>query len=85
MHRYMVYYWMQQGDKGASLCEYLNAESLDEATSQIQRRLDLPTFAFDSEGRGRVIVRTAHIQYVEIEVGEEYDSDMPEQNTFSIN
>ena len=68
----MVYYWMQQGDKGVSLCEYLNAESLDEATSQIQRRLDLPSFAFDSEGRGRVVLRTSHIQFVEIEAGDDF-------------
>jgi hypothetical protein len=81
----MIYYWMQQGDKGISLCEYLNAESLDEATSQIQRRMDLPSFAFDSQGRGRVIVRTSHVQYVEIEAGDNFENIDPDhQQTFPI-
>ena len=72
MQKFLVYYWMEQGGKGISLCECMNAETLDEATAQIQGRLDLPSFVFDSEGRGRVIVRTAHIQFVEIEQGDDF-------------
>lgn len=67
--RFMVYYWIQQGDKGHSLCECMTAESQDDATRMVQRRLEMPTFAFDAERQGRVIVRTAHVQYVEIEEG----------------
>lgn len=67
--RFMVYYWIQQGEKGHSLCECMSAESKDDATHIVQRRLEMPSFAFDSEGEGRVIIRTAHVQYVEIEEG----------------
>ena len=67
---FMVYYWVQQGDRRRSICERMTAESLDEATTIVQRRMEFPSFAFDTDQLARVILRTAHIQYIEIEAGE---------------
>ena len=68
--KFMVYYWLHRGDKGVSICEQMTAESLDQATTFVQRRMEFPSFAFDSEREGRVILRTEHIQFIEIEAGE---------------
>ena len=78
MLSYMVYYWVQHGDKAHSICECINAENLDHATTLTQERLLKPSFSCDSIGKGRVIVVTQHIQYVEIEDGECSVIDLPE-------
>ena len=72
---FMVYYWVQQGDRRRSICEKMAAESLDEATTMVQHRMEFPSFAFDSDRQARIILRTAHIQYIEIEAGENADAD----------
>jgi hypothetical protein len=54
------------------------AESLDEATTLVQRRMEFPSFAFDSDRQARIILRTAHIQYIEIEAAENADLEMEE-------
>jgi hypothetical protein len=72
---FMVYYWVQQGDRRRSICEQMAAESLDEATTMVQRRMEFPSFAFDSDRQARIILRTAHIQYIEIEAAENADLD----------
>jgi hypothetical protein len=72
---FMVYYWVQQGDRRRSICERMTAESLDEATTMLQRRMEFPSFAFDTDQQARVILRTAHIQYVEIAAGEHNEPD----------
>ncbi|MEI6431551.1 MAG: hypothetical protein WCP07_05180 [bacterium] len=80
--KFMVYYWLHRGDKGVSICEKMTAESLDEATKFVQRRMEFPSFAFDSEREGRVILRTEHIQFIEIEVGEHCgEGGFPEDDT----
>jgi hypothetical protein len=76
---FVVYYWVQQGDRRRSICEKMTAESLDEATTMVQRRMEFPSFAFDSDRQARTILRTAHIQYIEIESAENAELDMDEE------
>jgi len=42
---------------------------MDEATTFVTEQMTKPVFAFDSESHGRVIIATAHVQYVELEIG----------------
>lgn len=82
MQTYMIYYWVQQGEKGHSLPEEIQAESLDKATEYAQENLTKVSFTFESKKQGRVIVRTAAVQYIEIE--ECYgDAASSGSNTFS--
>jgi hypothetical protein len=59
---FLVYYWMSQGEKGHSICELVSAESMEDATQK------QPFFVIDSQSRGRCIIQTANIQYIEIEM-----------------
>jgi hypothetical protein len=65
---FLVYYWMGQGEKGHSICEMVTAESVDDATQIVHSRLKQPFFVIDSQSRGRCIIQTANIQYIEIEM-----------------
>ncbi len=67
--QFLVYYWLRQGDKAHSLCEHVQADSLDHATHLVGERLLQKVISFDSDGRGRVVVHTDHIQFAEIEKG----------------
>lgn len=49
------------------LCESLAAASYEDAINQIEGRLKRPFFNFISDNKGRVLVVSAHVQYVEIE------------------
>jgi hypothetical protein len=65
---FLVYYWMSQGEKGHSICELVSAESMEDATQIVHSRLKQPFFVIDSQSRGRCIIQTANIQYIEIEM-----------------
>jgi hypothetical protein len=78
MASFMIYYWIQHGDKSHSVCECINADNLEHATTVVQEQLLKPSISFDSIGKGRVILQTPHIQYVEIEDGECAAGDLPE-------
>lgn len=67
MPSYMVYYWLQHGDKGHSISECLAADSVEQALVQVQDRMQRPSFSFHSASQGHVILMTQHVQYVEIE------------------
>ncbi len=67
MPEYKVYYWVQQGDRGRAVCQSVSAESIDDATRQAQQNLTQHSFVFDSDQDGRVIVVSAHVQFVEVE------------------
>lgn len=77
MPDFKVYYWVQQGERGRSVCESVTADTLDEATQHAQENLKLHSFSFDSDQDGRVIVVSSHVQFVEIEdthAGGEHDT-----------
>lgn len=68
MPHFLAYYWMKQSDRPhGMLCERLDAVDYDDALAQVNRHLDLPRFTFISENMGRVLVVSAHVQYVELE------------------
>lgn len=68
MANYHAYYWFNPtSGHSRSICEPLGAESLDDASRLVQERLTTPSFVFDSPKEGRVIIISAHVQYVEIE------------------
>ncbi len=69
MPTYTIYYWVQQGDKGRSIAEPLEADSLEAATKYVQDKVKLPSFYFDSVDHGRVVIVSSHVQYAEIEEG----------------
>ena len=79
MQTYLAYYWMKKGDSGHStLCEHLTAASYEDAIARVEERLNRRTFSFVSENKGRVIVVSEHVQYVELEeVGAE-NPELPE-------
>ena len=79
MQAFLAYYWMRQGDRDhGMLCERLMAASLDDALAQVEARLGHRTFTFVSDTRGRVLVVSAHVQYVEIEPADPDLSELPE-------
>ena len=67
MQPYLVYYWVNQTDRNHPISEYLYAESLEAAEKRVEERLDKRIFALESESHGRIMVVSAHVQYVEIE------------------
>jgi len=67
MQTYLAYYWMKQGERGHMLCENLAAASYDDAINQVEGRLKRQFFTFVSENKGRVVVVSAHVQFVEVE------------------
>jgi hypothetical protein len=77
MQNYLAYYWMKQGDRGSNLCETLTASSYDDALHQVENRLTRQFFSFISENKGRVLVISAHVQFVEVEG---IDNDLPFDN-----
>jgi hypothetical protein len=77
MPDYKVYYWMQQGERGRAVCESVTADSMDDATAHAQANLERKSFAFESDQDGRVIVVSAHVQYVEVEDAGHIDSPPP--------
>lgn len=80
MQNYLAYYWMKQGDRGSNLCETLTATSYDDAIRQVESRLTRQFFSFISENKGRVVIASAHVQFVELEgVHNDLPYDNPEQ------
>lgn len=76
---YLAYYWMKQGDRGhGMLCETLTADSFDVALELVEQRLERRSFSFESDNKGRVLVISAHVQYVEIEAGANEHLEYPE-------
>lgn len=68
MAHFLAYYWMKQSDRAQGmLCERLDATDYEDALAQVNRRLDQTRFTFVSENMGRVLVVSAHVQYVELE------------------
>ncbi|WP_309713998.1 hypothetical protein [Armatimonas sp.] len=77
MQNYLAYYWMKQGERGSNLCETLSASSYEDALHQVEGRLTRQFFSFISENKGRVLVISAHVQFVEVEG---IDNDLPFDN-----
>lgn len=79
MQHFLAYYWMKQSDRpNGMLCERLHAASYEDALAQVERHLDQPRFTFVSENMGRVLVVSAHVQYVELEHSDTDLSGLPE-------
>ena len=77
MQNYLAYYWMKQGERGHNLCETLTAASYQDALHQVEGRLKRQFFTFISENKGRVLVVSAHVQFVELEG---IDNNLPFDN-----
>jgi hypothetical protein len=85
MKPYLVYYWVNQTDRHHPICEYLYAETIEDAEKKVEERLDMRIFSLESESHGRIIVVSAHVQYVEIERIHQPEADttgMFEQESF---
>jgi hypothetical protein len=67
MQPFLVYYWVSLTDKSRPISEYLYADSIEAVEKIVSERLDQKRFTTESESHGRVIVMTAHVEYVEIE------------------
>ena len=79
MQNYLAYYWMKQGERGSNLCETLAASSYEDALHQVESRLTRQFFSFISENKGRVLVISAHVQFVEVEgIDNDFPFDNPE-------
>lgn len=66
---FMVFYWLEQGDKRHALSERLCANSRDEVVEMVMEKLNKRYFHFNSDTEGYVIVQSEHVRYVEIENG----------------
>jgi hypothetical protein len=81
MATFLAYYWTQRSERSKGhgpLCERLSADTFEEALSLVEQRLDKRHFSFHSENRGRVLVVSAHVQYVELEAGDSETPFLPE-------
>lgn len=66
---FVIFYWLDQGDKRHALSERLCARDKGEAVEMVMEKLNKRFFDFDSETEGHVVVQSAHVRYVEIELG----------------
>lgn len=67
MQEFTAYYWFAIGEKGRSICETIQADSLEQATDIVQERLKRPSFAVHSPTDGHVLVHSANVLFVEME------------------
>ena len=67
MDEFVVYYWFARGEKGHAVCQKMNAASVEEVAVRVQENLAKPSFAFESETEGHMVLQTANILYCEIE------------------
>jgi hypothetical protein len=69
MEEFTVRYWFGgdgDGQPVSYVSEGLMAPSMDDATHLVQERMNLPLFAIDSDGHGRVVINSANVRFCSI-------------------